>query len=261
MHQLALVLTAAAGLAYALAGWQRWRSMGAPGPDAPGRAWTLWGGFALQSLALALSLLEPKRIDFAFGVLAVWTAVAVLLFARRFLAAPSWRLLGLPLGGMAVLVAAAGINDEALTRDGSTAPVVVLHIAFMSLYLAAMLIAGAAAGLWWVGVAQLKRASPRALRLPALPVLERVSERALVVATALLMGGLATGGAALHYARDLSLTHPTFVLAELQMLLLVLVLGLRALGRLSRRAQAFAAITTLLLAVLSQVGVLLVAHG
>src|SRR5204862_209152 len=83
-------------------------------------------------------------------------------------------------------------------------------------------------GMYLTAVRQLKSPSPRTLRLPSLPLLERLTERSLVVATALLMGGLATGGAAMQLSRSISLAQPSIILALMTMALLVLVLALRA---------------------------------
>ncbi len=271
MHLLAIVLSALAGLVYCSAGVLRWRRMAVPedtasSPRLPLTA-LLWAGFAAHSAALVIALCDAQHLDFAFGVLGGWAAVAALIFAGRFLTAPNRGLLLLPVGCMGLIVAVAAIPDEHLLRDGHTPAVVLAHIAFMSLHLAAMLIAGGAGGLWLLGVRQVKSASARAFRLPPLPLLERLTARSLVIAAALLMGGLVTGAAALHYQASVpgraawTLLHPTFVIPILNLALLVAVLGARGAQGLGRRGLAWAALLAMAIAAIGQVSLQLVAHG
>src|SRR5690606_19539339 len=116
---------------------------------------------------------------------------------RHYLTAPSRKLLLLPAGGMAILLAMAGLAPPA---DAATAsgPILVLHIIFMTLALTAHLVSAGSGLLYLLAVRSLKEGAVRALRMPALPNLDRLCERALVIATGLLLGGLATGGVAMR---------------------------------------------------------------
>jgi hypothetical protein len=263
VHNLAIALIAAAGCCFCAAAALRWRQMGRV--DAPQQRylWPMWFGMILLTISLVLSLCDSSEIDFSYSVLAVWAGVASMLFVSRYLAVPSRGVLVLPLGGMALLVAMAELAGR---RDHlASAPtghwITSVHALFMSLQLAAMVIAGAAGGLYLVSVRQLKAPSVRALRLPSLPLLERLTERSLVVATALLLGGLATGGAAMQVSRAISLAHPTIVLSLITMALLLLTLSLRAVERLSRRLVASAAVVAMALSALGAVSQLVYTHG
>ncbi len=263
MHLIAIILIAAAGCCYCTAALLRWRLMGKADAPQPGYLWPMWAGMALHTASLALSLVDTGEQDFAYGVLGVWAGVASLLFVSRYLAMPSRGVLALPVGGMALLVAMAELAGPAHAPPvGAPAHwISIVHAVFMSLHLAVMVLAGAAGGLYLVSARQLKSPSVRALRLPNLPLLERLCERSLVVGTALLLGGLATGGAAMQLSRVISLAHPTIVLALLTMAVLVAVLALRAANRLSRRGIAIAAVATMLLAALGAVSQLVAPHG
>ncbi len=263
----AIILVALAGLAYCAAAWARWRAMARPvgdaeAPPAVSAPPWLWLGFAAHTVALVLALFLPGGRDFAYVVLAAWAAVAALAFARGFLNDPSRSLLALPVGAMALLVAmvAAG-SGPAPTPGPITGAVIVLHIVFMVAYLAAALVAGAAGGLYLVAGRQLKSASRRAFALPALPALERVNERAMVLATALLLGGLATGGAAIEQAPGFRLAHPTALLGLLTMAILVAFLALRLAGRLNGSRLAFAAVWGMTLGVLGFLSLESLSHG
>jgi hypothetical protein len=291
MHVLAIVLLAAAGLAYCAAAAARWRALARPAPDVDGAGLSyplklkgaapearslgdapcgapptkspwLWLGFGAHTLALVIALADPAGRDFAYVVLAVWAALAALLFARGFLSGPSRSLLALPVGAMALLVAMLGAGTSAAPPSGPVpGAVTALHIAFMVAYLAAVLVAGAAGGLYLAAGRQLKSASPRAFALPALPVLELLSERALVLATALLLGGLATGGAAIGGAPGFRLGHPTAVLGLTAMAMMVVILALRLAGRLRGSRLASAAVAGMALGVLGFLSLEVAAHG
>lgn len=222
----------------------------------------LWVGLAFHTASLVLSLLDPTRRDFAYAVLAVWAAFAGLFFVNRYLASPSRAILVLPVGAMALLVAMAGFAGPAPAKAPTEMLWIVrLHVAFMASHLAAMLLAGAAGGMWLVAANQLRSPSPRALRLPSLPVVERLAERSLVVATALLLGGLATGGAAMQQSAGVNMGKPSIVIALLTMVLLVAALAARATGRLSRRGVAIAAVGTMVVAAIGALSQLVVTHG
>lgn len=257
MHAFAVACTFVAGLAFCWAGWSRWRAL-ADGRPAGDGWW--WAGIAALSAGLGLAIADPAHRGFAFGCLALWAGVVTVFFAGRFLTAPSRRLLLLPPGAVAVLLAVAGL----MPRDPGQ-PVghwlVWTHVGLMALHLAAALTAGAAALLWLVAAGQLRAAAPRALRLPSLPTCERLAERALVVATALLLGGLATGGAAFHAARPIALGHPTVVLGVLTLALMATALGLHLAGRLRRRSLALAAVACAAASAIASLSQVLVAHG
>jgi hypothetical protein len=262
VHLTAIILVAAAGICYVVAALLRWRQMAVSDERHSAHFIPLWLGLTLHSISLVLSLLNPGQRDFAYGVLAVWAAVAGLFFVSRYLASPSRTILVLPVGGMALLVAMAELaSGDAPPASEGTSWIVRVHVAFMALHLAVMLLSGAAGGMYLTAVRQLKSPSPRALRLPSLPLLERLTERGLVIATALLMGGLATGGAAMQLKRTISLAQPSIVLALMTMALLVLVLALRSTGRLNRRGVALGAVGAMLIAALGAISQLLVTHG
>jgi hypothetical protein len=266
MHLLAVILIAGAGLCYCAAAVLRWRQMGRADDPRAGYLWPVWVGLGLHTASMILSLLEPGERDFAYGVLGVWAAVASLLFFNRYLAVPSRSLLVLPVGGMALLVAMSALAGPPPGAVHDPAPagtplIVLVHVVFMSAHLACMLVCGAAGGLYLLAAKQLKSPSVRALRLPALPSLERFTERTLVAATALLLGGLATGGAAMQLSRMVSIGSPTIVLALLTMVLLVVVLALRAAARISRRGIALTAVVCMLVAALGALSQLVAKHG
>lgn len=262
VHLTAIILIAAAGLCYVAAAWLRWRQMALSDERTSGHLLPLWLGLTLHSVSLVLSLLNPGQRDFAYGVLAVWAAVAGLFFVSRYLASPSRTILVLPIGGMALLVAMAELaSGESAPSTVGTPWITRVHVGFMALHLAVMLVSGATGGMYLTAVRQLKSPSPRTLRLPNLPLLERLTERSLVVATALLMGGLATGGAAMQLSRSISLAQPSIILSLITMALLVLVLALRATGQLNRRGVAMGAVTAMIIAALGSVSQLVVTHG
>ncbi|MBA3845166.1 MAG: hypothetical protein H0X45_00840 [Planctomycetes bacterium] len=261
MHALAVVLLAAAGLAYCGAAALRWRALRAPGDAKRAHPWLVAAGLLLHSVGVALSLIDNTHQPFLFGAVAAWAAVACVVFLGRFLAVPSVWLLVLPIGGVALLVAVAGLAAPPGSSNGGSGWIIMLHAGFMAAHLAVTLVAGGAGALWLVAVRQLKSATVGAFRLPNLPLLERLSERALVGATALLIGGLATGGAAIRLSSGFSLVHPAVLLALATMAVLTIALGLRAAQRCSRRGIAFAAITCMALGALSLVSLAPGRHG
>jgi hypothetical protein len=273
MRLSAIVLVALAGLAYCAAAWARWRALarspgepvagGGPGAPTHDTPW-FWLGLGAHSLALILALCQPSDRDFAYVVLAAWAAVAALAFARGFMSGPSRNLLALPVGAMALLiamVAAASNASEPAPPGPVTGAVTILHIGFMIAYLAAAVVAGTAGGMYLVVARQLKTASQRVFALPALPTLERINERALIVATALLLGGLATGGAAIASAPRFSITHPTAILGLVTMAVLIAIFALRLAGRLNGSRLATAAVGSMVLGFLGFISLEIVAHG
>jgi hypothetical protein len=262
VHYLSIVLVALAGCCFCAAAALRWRLMGRVDAPQPKHIWPMWMGMTLLTASLVLSLCDQAEADYSYGVLGVWAGVASLLFVSRYLAVPSRGVLALPIGGMALLVAMAG-----LAGPGAHAPapgghwISKVHALFMALQLAAIVLSGAAGGLYLVAARQLKSPTVRALRLPSLPLLERLTERSLVVATALLLVGLATGGAALQLARSISLAHPTILLSLATMAVLVATLALKAAGSINRRGVAVAAVAAMALAALGAVSQLVSTHG
>lgn len=261
MHLTAVVLIAFAGLCYCLVAGRRWLRLRLV-QDVAGRSWLVWIGMVLHSAGLALSLIDAEHPDFAHAVLGSWAALASLLFLSRFLASPNRWLLVLPVGGMVLLLAMAGLAVR--PRDPSAAhmpAIVVIHILFMTGQIAASLLAGASAFVYLLAVKQLKAAHAAAFTLPNLPRLDHLFERSLVLATALLIGGLATGGAAMRLAGTFSLVHPAALLSLANMGLLVLAWSLRLANRLGRRALAMAAIASLAVAAIATVSLIVNRHG
>ena len=261
MHLAAVILVALAGVCYCLAALLRWRLLRGPEATA-GYLWPLWVGMVLHTVALFISLNEGHHRDFSYGVLGVWAAVASISFVSRFLHTPSRWLLVLPLGGMSLLIAMAGlmVKPEPPTTGGMPT-IVLIHIGFMAAHLAAALIAGASAALYLLAVRQLKAAKIGALRLPNLPQLDQLFERTLVVSTALLLGGLATGGGAMQVSRTFSLMHPAALLSLANMALLVLAFTIRLAQQGGRRAIALSAIASAVITAIATLGLLVDRHG
>jgi len=262
VHYLSIVLLALAGCCFCAAALLRWRLMGRVDAPQPKHLWPMWTGMTLLTASLVLSLCDRAEVDYAYGVLGVWAGVASLLFVSRYLAVPSRGVLALPIGGMSLLVAMAGLaGPSAHPVSAGGHWITSVHALFMSLQLAAMVLAGAAGGLYLVAARSLKSPSVRALRLPGLPLLERLTERSLVVATALLLVGLATGGAAMQLSRAISLAHPTILLSLSTMAVLVATLALKATERINRRGVAVAAVAAMALAALGAASQLVSTHG
>lgn len=262
MHLTAIILIAAAGMCYVAAAVLRWRQMAVSDERHSAHLIPLWLGLALHTVSLVLSLLDPGQRDFAYAVLAVWAAVASMFFVSRYLTSPSRTILVLPVGGMALLVAMAELaSGKGEPSTGVTSWITRIHVGLMILHVGVMLLSGAAGGMYLTAVRQLKASSSRALRLPNLPLLDRLTERSLVIGTALLTGGLATGGAAMQLKPTMTLAQPSIVLALITMVLLVLVLALRATGRLSRRGVALGAVGAMVIAALGLISQLMGTHG
>ncbi len=268
MYHAALAACALAGVLTIAAAVLRWRLLLIG--DVRARTWQicLWSGFALLSLGLVLGLHQTGHRDFTYALLAVWAAAAAALFVGGQLAAPSRGLLLLPVGGMALLVAmggafrlGAGLDPTPLVKVGGMPWIVLVHAAFTALAQAALLLAGAGGGLYLLAERQLKRSAGPGLRLPALPTLERLTERSLIIGAALLTGGLATGGGAMQVAKDFDLGHPTAVLGLTNLGLLVLVFALRAGHRLVRRRLAAAALVSMIISAATVFSLLVSRHG
>lgn len=260
MHFAAVLFVAVAGICYCLAAGLRWRLVRADHPAQARWLWPLWLGLLLHSAGLVITMLEGRHPDFAYAVLGVWAALAALVFVSRFLASPSRWLLALPVGAMAILVGMAGLL--ARPEEGEKHPVIVtVHVLFMTGWLCTALVAGGAGLLYLLAVRQLKGAKIGALRLPTLPDLGKLCERTLVVATALLLGGLATGGAAMRAVRTIDLWQPPTALAMLNMLLLVAALALHRSGHLGRKGLAGAAVATLVIGAIASLALVLGPHA
>lgn len=259
LHFVAVVLTAVAGLGYVWAARIQWLRLGSDDERSNGRWW--WLSFAAQSAGLALGLIDGNFRGFAYGALAGWAGVAAVLYAGRFLAASNRVLLALPLGAVVLLVAVAGTATIGAPPDEGATWIVRVHAGFMAAHLAALVVGGAAAGLYLIASARLKSADPRATRLPTLPVLERLLERGLVWGAALLTGGLATGGAAIRITHGFQLLHPTALLGLAEITLLAAVLASHRARRLSRRALALAAVACLAVALLATLSQVVIQHG
>jgi len=260
LHLLSVGLTAGAGAAYVWAARRQWLRLGHKAQSTDGRWW--WIAFALQTVGLIVSLVDPGHRSFAYGALAAWAAVAGVLFAGHFLAAPSRLLMALPLGAVVLLVAIAGVASVgAPPEDGTGSWISRVHAGFMAAHLAALVVSGAAGALYLLAVGRLKSGDPLATRLPSLSTLDRLGERGLVWGTALLISGLATGGAAMRVSRTFQLIHPTALLGLSELALLIAVLVMYRANRLSRRALALAALACLTLAVIGTISQVIVAHG
>jgi hypothetical protein len=275
-----LILVVLAGIGLCLAAWSRWRSLARPDSATEGRCpvtvpgtglgW-LWLAFALLTAATVLALFGGgsggDHRDLAYGVLTVWAATASMVFLGRWLAMPSRSLLALPVGAMALMVATASATGPARiaaapSMSGEGLPwIVMVHIAFMVGFTVAMILAGTAGLLYLFVSLLLKRASPSVMNLPNLRLLERLSERGLIVGTALLTGGIAVGGVALR-GSEVSLANPTSLLGLGCLLLLVVILALRAANRLGgRHGQAWAAVIGLAATALCVLSQMVLAHG
>lgn len=257
-HLASVVLTGGAGLGYLAAAVRRWLLLSRGVASGDG-AW--WWAFAVQTAGLAIALGDPGHRTFAYGALAAWAAVAAVMFAGRFLAAPVRLLLALPLGAVALLVAIAGSAAGTPPDDGSGHWIARLHAGFMAAHLAALVAAGGAGVVYLLAAARLKSADPLAMRLPALPVLERLIDRGLVWGAGLLIGGLAVGGAAMRVSDGFRLLHPTALIGIAELALLAAVLAVHRARRLSRRSLAIAAVACLLVGALGLASLVVVAHG
>lgn len=262
MHLLVSLCLVLAGLAYALGVWLRWRRPAAD--QQSGSGWAMWPGMALLTAAAILGLSEPDHGDFAWAVLGAWAAMAGIHFVTGWLRRPSLSLLALPVAALAMLLALgalAGGHHAKSSTPGAMHWTAQVHVLLMALHLGAALLAGGAGGLWLIARRQLKVPGPRALALPNLPVLERLTERTLVISAGLLAAGLAVGGAAMEASPTVTLAHPAVIIACCNLVVVLAALGLRATNRIGRRALAVAALQAMSLAMLSVVAIQLLRHA
>ena len=260
-HIATVALTAMAGIGYVWAAARQWLRLGDAAIPAQAGSWW-WVAFALQTAALTISLFDPDNRTLAYGELAAWSAVAAIMFAGRFVDAPVRLLLALPLGAVVLLIAIAGgtaVGDP--PSDGSGSWIIKIHVGFMIIHLSALVAAGAMATLYILAADRLKAADPRATRLPTLPEMERFIERSLIWGTALLIGGLATGGGAIRLSQNFQLVHPTSLLGMSEMIILITVLSMHHARRLSRRALAVGALAGLTISVIGTLSLMRFAHG
>lgn len=259
MRAAALILVFLAGLALCIGGCVRLVQVIRRRDGGPGRSWLgfVWASMLLLTGALLATIVDGRHLAFICAVLGAWSALASALFLARFMTGPSLSLLALPAGAVALLVAPAwgtgrvgGVSageDLAISEGGW---IVWLHVLFMSTHIAAALVTAASAAIWTVTRRHLKQASATAFHMPALPRLELVIERGLIVAAALLIGGLATGGAAAAGSgTQFDLWHTTPILALVDMALLMVVLAMHATQRLNRSSMRWGAMALCVIAV------------
>ena len=256
MHLLALIAVTLAGLAFCSAALLRWRNLQKDDVDPHRWVWPVWLGILFLTVGLVFAFLDGQHPSFRFGVLVSWVAIATIFFVSRYLTLPSRGLLVLPVGGMALLVALTGLAEkfqvqEVRSDEDGMPAILIIHILFMTCHMAAMLASGAAGGTYLLTSRKLKTSVDAALRLPSLSTLERLCERALVIATALLIGGLVTGASAMRLSEHFSLTSWPAISGMVSMAALVIMLALRLAGKLTRRYLAFGSLFVLVLAVLS----------
>lgn len=217
----------------------------------------LWSGMMFLSLSLVAAFMDGGHISFAYAILTIWAAVASVFFMAGFLSIPTPGLLVLPVGALAVLIAIVG--GFALSDKGESDEyhwVTIVHMVFMTLSIGMVMAGSAAGGLYFLGSKQLKSVSPRALRLPSLSKLARLNERALIIGTGLLLGGMATGSIAMRFSEKIDLTSPAPILSGLTLVILTAVLGLHMKQRQPARVFAFASFLALLLMVIATVSML-----
>jgi hypothetical protein len=242
MHIAAVVLLILSGLCFCAAGVLRWRHLTAPDRHVEGGRIT-WLGMGLLSASVVCSLIDGQHVRFLSAGLSAWAAAAAAIFLTGFLRRPGPTLFALPAGGLALLGAGLALLEQPQQGDEPLAVLAILHVLFMAGYTAAMLVAGSGAGLYLMAARQLKRADKRGLALPSLPFCCRVFEIALVVAAALLIGGVAIGGVAISGAQmrmqpDFTLATPIPVLAVINLLGISALLAVQLYGHLPRRRQA-----------------------
>ncbi len=255
MYLSAVILLGIAGCLFCIAAFVYWRRI-ANSQDAFDKLSMIIVGFAMLSLSasLVLSLIDRTRPEFTYAVLSTWSAVAAILFVKRFLAMPSRSLLMVPIGALAIMfavVAVMGPPPVAAGEQEQLPLVTMIHIIFMALFLGANLVGSGAALGYFLADRQLKHASARAFKLPSLPALRRVNLTGLVSSCAMLFAGLATGAAATKYTEDFDYLHPIVLISLLSMLLLLLVLFVELTKGLSQKSLSIVTLFLLVLAVLS----------
>ena len=261
MFITAVILVLLAALSFGVAGLIAVRKRNAG-------AWpaAMWVGIIAHSAALACALVEGQHREFTYAVVGSWAGIASMFFLLRFLHLRSRDVLLLPAAGVVLLVVlATGAGHLTDVRHGSDDTrnwVTWLHIGFMSLHFAAMIVAVSASGIWYSTRRKLKRVGPGVLELPSLPRIERLIEWGLIVAAALMIGGLSTGGVAISSSPDFQLTHPTPILGILEMVILVALLAANLTGHMRPRVFARGAIVVFILSATSLVSVVVSSpHG
>lgn len=242
-------------LAAAAYGWSAWRR----------QSLFSWVAQGLLTLALVAVLLTSTTTGLATAVLSVWAAGAALLFVTRFSTDGPRLLAILPLAAVVLLVGLAslpGAFGQRTVHDTSVPAITWVHIAFMTGFCAAAFVAGGSSAAFLVVNRQLKRDPLQALAGPALPRLTALVHGSLIVAAAFLVGGLATGGAALGVSETVSLWSPLPVIGMISMALLAPVLAMHQASRLGRFGLIGSAFVIAILATLSLLVVVVRgAHG
>lgn len=257
MYMTAAVLLGIAGCLFCLAALVYWRRIAQSREVSDSRSMLIVGvGMVTLTVALVLSLIDHSRRDFTFAVLSCWSAVAAILFVKRFLAMPSRGLLVLPIGAIAIMLAVLSVIDQPqrpASGDDALPVIVLIHILFMVFYLAANLVGASAAVCFFIADRQLKSASERAFKLPSLPSLRRVTVAGLVASCATLFAGLVTGSAAVTLVEEFDYTHPIIITSIVSMVLLIVLLFLDVKRGLNQRALSIASLLILLLTVIAMV--------
>ncbi|MFW5845024.1 MAG: hypothetical protein ACOCXJ_02240 [Planctomycetota bacterium] len=253
MHTAAVILMILAGLCCCAAAVLRWsllaRHHDDRGHPSPAANIFLWLGIGLLTGSVVAGLIDGQHLRFLYGAVAAWSALASLIFLTGFLAMPTPTLLTLPVGGMALLVALlAGLEQPDRSLADELSWITALHVLFVSAFSATLLISAAAGGLYLIAARQLKAGTTRSLRLPSLALLQQVTYIGLVIAVALLIGGVSTGGAAMRLRGDFVLLSPVPVLTLVDLGLLTALLAWHITRGLGGRGLATAslAMTSLL---------------
>ncbi|NRA36626.1 MAG: hypothetical protein HRU15_00660 [Planctomycetes bacterium] len=251
MHSISIVLLALSGIFFCLSAAVYWRRMVADKKQDLISMLIVGCGMSALTLSVICSLIDNSDHEFSFILLSIWSAVAAILFVKRFLMMPSRGLLVLPVGAVALMCAVISLvekNKPDLTAgaDESLALVVIVHIIFMSLNMASILVAASAAIAYFYSDRQLHLASPRAFELPSLPSLKKVTLVMLVCASAFLFAGMATGAAATTYSESFDYVHPVVVLSLINLLYLLVILFYEATSRIGQRRLSILCIISML---------------
>ena len=257
MHFAAVILLGVAGCLFCVAAFVYWRRLtsSADGKDAV--SMTIVGiAMTALSAALILSMIDQSEREFTYAVLSTWAAVGAMLFIKRFLSMPSRSLLMVPMGAMALMIAVVSVMDPPAAESAAKEAlpfVTLIHIIFMSLFLVAALVAGAASMAYFIADRQLRSATERAFKLPSLPSLRSMTFVSLVIACAVLCAGLATGAAATTYVEAFNYAHPIVIISIVDVIILLILLFLEVTRGLGQRTLSIMAIIILLSAICSVV--------
>lgn len=254
MQVVSISLLALSGFFFCLSAAVYWRRMVADKQQDLISMSIVGCGMLALSLSVLCSLLDGSDNEFSFVLLSMWSAVAAILFVKRFLSMPSRGLMVLPIGAVALMCAVVAFTGDVPTQEeqaSSLAPVVIVHIIFMSLNMATILVASSAAIGYFYSDRQLRLASPRAFQLPSLPSLKKVTDVMIVSATATLFAGMATGAAASTYSEHFNYAHPVVILCLLNLVFLLVTLFCEATSRIGQRRLSILCIVSMLLTMLT----------